>query len=135
VSAAKYEVKMNSKVVVLCGAALLLSAVTAVAHHSTAHYDFGQPAQVTGTVKLINAVNPHLRLILLVTDQKGMHEIEFEGHSLNHYYRAGWRKGVVVPGDKITINYSPVKGGEEGGYVTAIQTAKGEWIRVGVPIQ
>jgi Family of unknown function (DUF6152) len=125
---------MNKKLfAIFLSIAFLIAAIPAVAHHSTAHYLFNMPAEMSGTVKSISVANPHLKLILIVNDKKGMHEVEFEGHSLNHYYRAGWRVGKIVEGDKINIVYSPRKDGEDGGYITGLQTAKGEWIRVGLP--
>jgi hypothetical protein len=70
--------------------------------------------------------NPHMRLILTVTDDKGTRDIEYEGHSLNNLYRAGWRPDSVKAGDKITVTIAPRKDGADGGYVTKVKMADGK---------
>lgn len=108
--------------------ALLLSlalAAPAFAHHSAAQFNFQGPRSLAGVVKEVRMANPHMRLILTVTDEKGTRDIEFEGHSLNNLYRAGWRPDAVKVGDKVTITIAPRKDGEDGGYVTKVKTASG----------
>ena len=95
------------------------------AHHSAAQFDFTKSVAVTGVVKKFEAINPHMRLILQVTDGRGTRPIEFEGHSTNNMYRAGYRDKMIGIGDKITVNVAPLKDGSEGGYVTGAITAKG----------
>jgi hypothetical protein len=95
------------------------------AHHSAAQFDFTKSASVTGVVKKFQAINPHMRLILQVTDAKGTREVEFEGHSTNNMYRAGYRDRMILIGDTITVTIAPLKDGAEGGYVTGAVTAKG----------
>ena len=65
------------------------------------------------------AINPHMRLTLRVTDDKGTREIEIEGHSTNNMYRAGYRDGMIKYGDKITAIVAPLRDGREGGYMVA----------------
>jgi hypothetical protein len=95
------------------------------AHHSAVQFDFGKSVPITGVVKRFEAINPHMRLVLVVTDEKGSREIELEGHSTNNMYRAGYRNGMIKYGDTITVFVAPLKDGSEGGYVTAAQTASG----------
>jgi hypothetical protein len=95
------------------------------AHHSAVQFDFGQSVSITGVVKKFEAINPHMRLVLQVTDDKGSREIELEGHSTNNMYRAGYRNGMIKYGDTITVFVAPLKDGSEGGYVTAAKTASG----------
>jgi hypothetical protein len=105
--------------------ALALSAPV-LAHHSAAQFNFQAPKSVAGTVKEVRMANPHMRLILSVSDEKGARDIEFEGHSLNNLYRAGWRPDAVKVGDKITISIAPRKDGNDGGYVLKVKTADGK---------
>lgn len=108
---------------------LMLMAIAAPvgAHHSAAQFDFRAPATIKGTVKTIRPANPHLRLVLSVTDDKrGARDIEYEGHSLNNFYRSGWRPDMVKVGDKIEVMIAPRKDGEDGGYVTGVRTADGK---------
>ena len=58
---------------------------------------------VTGIVKEFEPANPHTKIVLEITDEKGTRDVEFEGHSRNNYYRGGWRDGMVKVGDKITL--------------------------------
>ncbi len=106
---------------------LLLTAVPGAvwAHHSAAQFDFGKTVEVEGVVKQISVENPHISLLLEVSDEKGKREIEFEGHSRNNVYRRGWRPDMVHVGDTIKIEIAPTRSGEEGGYVKNFILADG----------
>jgi len=111
--------------------AMLLVGTTgsALAHHSAAQFDFQNPVNVTGVVKVASFANPHGKIILNVTDDKrGTRDIEFEAHSRNNMYRQGLRPDMMKVGDKITIKIAPMRNGEDGGYVTALMTADGKAI-------
>ena len=101
------------------------------AHHSAIQFDFGKNVQVTGIVKKFQAINPHMRLVLSVTDAKGTRDIEFEGHSTNNMYRGCYRDKMINVGDEITVIIAPLKDGSDGGYVTGATTAKGEKFGLG----
>jgi hypothetical protein len=104
---------------------LVLSASPVLAHHSAAQFDFQKPTQVEGVVQEMLVANPHTKLVLDVTDDKGTRLIEFEGHSRNNVYRRGWRPDIVKTGDKVTISIAPRKDGGDGGYVLSVKTADG----------
>ena len=94
---------------------------TASAHHSAAQFDLSiRDNHVEGIVKLFEAANPHTRIILEVTDEKGTRDIEFEGHSRNNYYRSGLRPGMVNDGDRVTLIAAPMRDGSDGGYVLGV---------------
>jgi len=96
------------------------------AHHSAARFDLSIRDQtVTGIVKEFTPANPHTRIVLEVTDEKGTRDIEYEGHSRNNYYRSGWREGMVKVGDKITFNAAPTRDGSDGGYALGVTAADG----------
>jgi len=97
-------------------------------HHSGASYDFSQSVSVDGTVKVFEARNPHIRLILEVSDEAGnTKDIEYEGHSRNNVFRRGWRPDDVDVGDQITIGIAPLSSGsDEGGYVTSVKAKSGK---------
>ena len=103
--------------VILCG--LLLSPAV-FAHHSAALYDFQKVASVEGVIKEVKVNNPHLHLVLEVTDEKGTRAITYEGHSRNNLYRRGWRPGKLNVGYKIKISYATTRDGSDGGYVASI---------------
>ena len=102
-----------------------LWATAAAAHHSAQQFDFGRSVAITGVVKRFQSINPHMRLVIAVTDAKGTRDIVFEGHSTNNMYRAGYRDGMIKVGDKITVYVAPLRDGSDGGYVTAASTADG----------
>lgn len=99
----------------------------AAAHHSAIRFDLTiRDRFVTGIVKEFDAANPHTKIVLTITDDKGTRDVEFEGHSLNNYYRGGWREGMVKVGDKITLNAAPMRDGSDGGYALGVTTANGK---------
>jgi hypothetical protein len=111
----------------ITGISLLFSlSLPAYAHHSAACCDFTQSVPITGIVKSITVANPHIKLVLIVTDAKGnSKEIFYEGHSRNNVYRRGWRPNWVKEGDKVTINIAPMKSGEDGGYIHSFTLSDG----------
>jgi len=126
---------MNKVSATLAALALSLSAIgTAFAHHSAAMYDFTKNVWVQGVVKDIRVINPHMSLTLIVSEGSGKaRDIAFEGHSVNNFYRAGWRPNMVRVGDKIKVRYNPRKDGLDGGFVNGFVTADGREIAFHVP--
>jgi hypothetical protein len=121
------------KASLVLAASLLGAAVPTWAHHSAAMFDFTQNHWSEGVVKDIRVINPHMTLTLVVSDAKGTHDISFEGHSVNNFYRAGWRPHMVNVGDKIKVRFNPRKDGLDGGFVNGFVTAQGKQIAFGLP--
>ena len=111
-----------------------LWATIASAHHSGAMFDFSKRVQITGVVKAIRVINPHLSVTLDYTENGVQKEIEFEGHSANNMYRGGWRPNKVVVGDKVTLVVAPRRDGKDGGYVNSIITKTGEEVGFKPPV-
>ena len=110
-------------------ASTLLFSVSLYAHHSAAQFDFRNTVLVEGKVMEARFANPHLRLVLEVTDEaRGTRDIEFEGHSRNNMRRQGLMPDMFTEGDTVTIRIAPMRNGEDGGYVTALRTPSGEEI-------
>src|SRR5262245_17637131 len=105
---------MNRTLSTTLAAVVLTLPLQGFAHHSAAQFNFTTPKPIAGTVKEVRMANPHMRLILTVTDDKGTRDIEYEGHSLNNLYRAGWRPDAVKVGDKVTVTIAPRKDGNDG---------------------
>ena len=119
---------MNRIAIAAAAAAVIAgSAGAAWAHHSAVQFDFTKRVAVKGVVKSFEAINPHMRMVLVVTNNRGPHDVEFEGHSTNNMYRAGYRKGMVKIGDTLTVEVAPMKNGTEGGFVQGATTADGKW--------
>jgi hypothetical protein len=111
--------------------ALALCAAAALAHHSAAQFDFAQRVTIEGVVKEFNVTNPHTWAVVEITDDKrGTREAEYEGHSASHFYRAGYTRDLVKPGDKIAILIAPRRDGEDGGFIQAF-TVNGKTIGFG----
>jgi hypothetical protein len=114
-----------------CAFAFAVYAGVAAAHHSAAQFDFGQRVTVEGVVKDFNVTNPHTWATVELTDDKrGTRDAMYEGHSASHFYRAGYERGMVKPGDKIAILIAPRRDGEDGGFIQAF-TVNGKTIGFG----
>lgn len=116
---------MNTLAKNLMVAVLALAAVPVLAHHSAAQFDFRNTVLVEGKVVEARFANPHMRLILNVSDDKGTRDIEFEGHSRNNMRRQGLMPEMFGEGDTITIRIAPMRDGTDGGYVTAVRAPDG----------
>jgi uncharacterized protein DUF6152 len=96
------------------------------AHHSAIRFDLSvRDHYVEGIVKEFAVANPHTKIVIEVTDEKGTRDVEFEGHSRNNYYRSGWREGLVKVGDKIKLQAAPTRDGSDGGYALGVIAADG----------
>jgi len=98
-------------------------------------YDFRKVEEATGVVKAVRVINPHMSLTLEVSDAKGAQAVEFEGHSLNNFYRAGWRPNMIKVGDKIKVRFAPRKDQEPGGFVSAFVTSAGREVAFKIPTE
>jgi hypothetical protein len=119
---------MRKAVAMLISVAMitLSSAMPARAHHSAAKFDFTRTEWTEGTVKDISVMNPHMSLTLVTSDDKGTHEVKFEGHSVNNFYRVGWRANMIKVGDHIKARFNPCKDGTAGGFLNGFVTADGK---------
>ena len=117
---------------VVLSAALVSIAAPALAHHSFAMFAREKYASVTGTVSEYEWTNPHVWIHVKAPDEGGkMVEWGFEMQSIAQDSRAGWRADTVKPGDKITIEYHPLKDGSRGGQLTSAVLSNGT--RLGPP--
>ena len=89
---------------VLC-AALLLSAVPLVAHHSfAAEYANNKPIKFSGKVTKVEWLNPHIYVYVDVKDNSGSTvNYAVEGGAPNGLFRQGWRKDTLKVGDTLSI--------------------------------
>lgn len=99
------------------------------AHHSFAMFDRGKNVTVNGTVKEYEWSNPHVWIHLMVPDENGTpREWGFEMQSIAQDAAAGWRSDSVKPGDKIRIEFHPLKDGSRGGQLMNATLADGKYL-------
>lgn len=117
---------------VLAGLAATMFAAPALAHHSFAMFDREKAMSVSGVVKEYEWTNPHAWVHVMVADAGGKAvEWSFEMQSIAQDTRAGWRADSVKPGDKISVEFHPLKDGTRGGQLMAATLADGK--RLGPP--
>lgn len=112
--------------------ALMLFASAAVplgasAHHSSISlYDRGGDVEITGEVTKVAWVNPHVRILVRVTDDSGR-QVDWilEAADASGLLRRGMPKGVVNVGDRITAAGYPSKRGEPAIWTTNVLLADG----------
>ena len=98
--------KATNASVLALGAALLIAAAPAMAHHSfAAQYDNTKPIVLTGKITKLEWMNPHARFYVDVRDDKGtVTNWEFELGNLNALIRAGWKRDSLKSGDVVTVD-------------------------------
>ena len=104
--------------------ALALAGTPALAHHSTAAFDFQKTVEFTGTVKDFQWTNPHTWTNVTVGGGKsGVYGLE--GMSPNYLSRNGWTTRTLKPGDKVSFEVHPLKDGRKGGFMVSAKLADG----------
>lgn len=100
----------------------------ALAHHSYAVFDLSKRLTVAGTVAKFEWTNPHSYLWVYVPKPGNPKEYDlygFENGSPTMMTRHGWTKSVLKAGDRVSIDYSPLKDGRRGGHLARITFADG----------
>jgi hypothetical protein len=102
---------------VLCAAAS-----PALAHHSFAIYDHGKTVTLKGTVKTFQWTNPHCVIWLMVQPDGGgePQEWSIETTSPGVLTRSGWTRKSVNPGDRVSVEFSPLRDGSHGGGLNSV---------------
>ena len=115
---------MNFKSLALAAAALAVAGVPAWAHHSHANYKTEAFINLSGTIKEVQWMNPHVWLYMEVADAQGRPKLwALEGGSVGALMRGGWQKDTMKPGDKVTVRCHHLKDEADGcllGFVTGI---------------
>ncbi len=123
------EALVKIKVLTLAGLALPLFAGQALAHHSFAMFDLDKLITQTGVVKEFEWTNPHVWIHILAPDATGKPmEWSFEMQAVASIRSAGWRPDSVKPGDKVSIEFHPLKDGSRGGELVAATLPDGRRI-------
>jgi hypothetical protein len=126
---------MNIRTTLL--AALVVAGLSAAvlpvaAHHSFSVFNTSETKTITGTVKEIEWTNPHIWLWVNVPNDKGGVDVyAFEGMSPNFLERRGWTRTTLKAGDKITVDYNPLRDGKNGGMFRTGRMENGKTLTMG----
>jgi len=124
---------MRIKALILVGAALVIAA-PALAHHSFSMFDRDKNITMTGVVTEYEWTNPHTWIHMKVPDQSGKDIVwSFEMQAIAPNTAGGWRADSVTPGDKISIEFHPLKDGSRGGQLVSATLANGK--HLGGPVR
>ncbi len=114
----------------LAAATAVLTLGTALAHHSTAEFDYSKEVTIMGVVKEVQWTNPHSYIQMLVDGQPGekvQWSVEIGSPTLN--INLGWRKDSVKPGDVVTMNLAPARNGKPHGTLRVLTFADGRQLK------
>ena len=103
-------VKPTLALAALCGVAAGISSVAA--HHSTTMFDHSKTLTIDGTVVELRWVNPHVSLSVNGTlkDSEEASVWVMEMTSPGNLVRAGgWTRNAVKPGEKVQVDFSPLR--------------------------
>ena len=102
----KVPVLLLPLVVLLAGSGPLF------AHHGAANFDSAKTVTVEGTVTEYVWTNPHVYVRVDAKDESG-NTVQWviEAQSVVNQANAGWTKNMFKPGDHVSIDATPAKGG------------------------
>jgi len=119
-------------VAVVCGVALLSSALTA--HHATAVFDLGKRLTLTGTVTEWFWANPHCLLRFDVKNDNGeTTQWVAETQAPPNMTPFGWAKQSFAVGDQVKVTLEPVKNGQPLGRILQVLLPDGKTLVAGAP--
>jgi hypothetical protein len=119
---------MNRRCVGLLIFSLSLPAGSSLAHHSYAMFDTTHTSQVTGTVAKLEWMNPHAFVWVYVPSsaKPGSYDLwGFENGSPSVLQGHGWSKEALKAGEKVTVEYWPLRDGTAGGHCERVTLADG----------
>jgi hypothetical protein len=102
--------------------ALAVSSLPASAHHSFALYDRTKTMTIKGNVKAFQWTNPHVVIWVLVQPEGGGEPQEWgiETTSPGVLTRGGWTRNSIKPGDRVSVEFSPLRDGSHGGGLNSV---------------
>jgi Family of unknown function (DUF6152) len=99
----------------------------AVAHHSTAMFEWGTERTLSGTIEKYQWTQPHTFIWIVAPDKSGkMREWGLEGMSPSWLGRRGWDLHSLNAGEKVRLVYYPLKDGRPGGFYVRVIAPDGK---------
>ncbi|HEV7633286.1 MAG TPA: DUF6152 family protein [Steroidobacteraceae bacterium] len=120
---------MNLRSSLSVGVAFLLIAYGALAHHSYVMFDGSKTLTVSGTIAKLEWRNPHVFVWVYVPKASaptGYELYAFENGSTNVLAKLGWSKTTFAAGEKVTVDYWPLRDGRAGGHLVKATHADGK---------
>jgi hypothetical protein len=113
----------------LIGVLALGAGLPAFAHHSFAMYEKDKTLTLKGEVKTFQWTNPHSVIWFVVRPEGGGEPQEWgvETTSPGVLTRAGWTRNTIKPGDRVSVEFNPLRDGSHGGgliSVTLLETGQ-----------
>lgn len=112
----------------LVASILVLLASPAWGHHSYAMFDGSKTLTVSGTFAKLEWANPHVFIWVYVPNPKaptGYDLYGFATASVNVLSRNGWTPSTFKAGEKVTVDYWPLRDGRTGGQLDKAVHADG----------
>jgi hypothetical protein len=98
----------------------------AVAHHSTAMFEWGKEKTLDGTIDKWEWTQPHTFIWIVVPGKGGEAEQwGFEGMSPSWLGRRGWNLKSLQRGEKVKLVYYPLRDGRHGGFYVRVTLPDG----------
>jgi len=122
--------KFKTLIGLALSALVATSSMQALAHHSTTMFDREKVYTITGSVQEVQWTNPHVAIFILGTIKEGdspslwLMEMTSPGNLVR---AGGWTRNVVKAGDKVVVDFSPLRNGTKGGAlkkITLVDTGK-----------
>lgn len=116
------------------GGLLLVAAWTsaAFAHHTYAMFDRTHRVTAVGDVKELEFENPHSWLRVLIRDAQGQTAVwSFEMGPPGVLRRQGWTPRSVQVGDRVTVQYYPMRDGSAAGQLISVTFPNGKMLAGG----
>jgi hypothetical protein len=114
---------MRLEVVLIASAAVLAAGGTAMAHHSFAMFDQGNPIEIAGAVVEFRYTSPHSFILVDVKGKDGASTVwNLEGPSPSILARDGMSAKSLKPGDELVLTIDPLRSGAPGGAWALIKT-------------
>jgi hypothetical protein len=117
-----YRSLKRAMMIIVVGASVVAAAMPAVAHHSFAIYDRTKTLTLKGTVKTFQWTNPHCVIWVLIQPAGGgdPQEWSIETTSPGVLTRSGWTRHSLNPGDRVSVEFSPLRDGSHGGGLNSV---------------
>lgn len=111
----------------LAGLAAALIGFSASAHHSTAMFDWGKEKKLEGVIDKFQWTQPHTFIWVKVAGKGGKaQQFGLEGMSPSWLGRHEWSSHSLQAGEKVSIDYYPLRDGRPGGFFVRVKTPGGK---------